>query len=33
MDQKYRYQIRKLMNIEKEKFKIKMHSIYNGLDI
>ena len=33
MDQKYRYQIRKLMNIEKEKYKVEIKSIYNGFDI
>jgi hypothetical protein len=33
MDKTHRYQIRKLMNIEKEEYKVDIRSIYNGLDI
>jgi len=33
MDKKHRYQIRKLMNIMKESYKVEIRSIYNGLDI
>ena len=33
MDQKHRYTIRKLMNIEKEKYKVEIKSIYSKFNI